>query len=80
MLLDALEAAGKEIDYYALDLSLTELERTLAAVPRYQYVRCRGLHGTYDDGLAWLKSIGIASRPKCILSLGSSIGRMTRFG
>lgn len=72
--MEALEAAGKEIDYYALDLSLKELERTLAAVPQFKNVRCHGLHGTYDDGLAWLKSNGIASRPKCILSLGSSIG------
>jgi uncharacterized SAM-dependent methyltransferase len=74
ILLEALDAAGKEIDYYALDLSLKELERTLAAVPQFRGVRCHGLHGTYDDGLAWLKSNGIASRPKCILSLGSSIG------
>ena len=74
ILLEAFEAAGKEIDYYALDLSLTELERTLAAVPPFRNVKCHGLHGTYDDGFAWLKSIGIASRPKCIMSLGSSIG------
>jgi uncharacterized SAM-dependent methyltransferase len=74
ILLEALEVAGKEIDYYALDLSPKELERTLAAVPQFQNVRCHGLHGTYDDGLAWLKSNGIASRPKCILTLGSSIG------
>ena len=74
ILLDALEAAGKEVDYYALDLSITELKRTLALVPRFQNVKCHGLHGTYDDSLAWLKSAGIVSRPKCILSLGSSIG------
>lgn len=74
ILLEALEAAGKEIDYYALDLSLTELKRTLAAVPPFYNVKCHGLYGTYDDGLAWLKSAGIASRPKCIMSLGSSIG------
>jgi uncharacterized SAM-dependent methyltransferase len=72
--LKALEAAGKDIDYYALDLSLTELERTLEDVPRFRHVRCHGLHGTYDDGLAWLKASRNASRPKCILSLGSSIG------
>jgi uncharacterized SAM-dependent methyltransferase len=76
ILLKALEAAGKEIDYYALDLSLTELRRTLDDVPALHHVRCHGLHGTYDDGLAWLKCSGIASRPKCIMSLGSSIGKL----
>lgn len=69
-----MDAAGKDIDYYALDLSLNELRRTLADVPPFRNVRCHGLYGTYDDGLAWLKSSGIASRPKCIMSLGSSIG------
>lgn len=74
ILLEALEADGKDIDYYALDLSLTELERTLDKVPDFKTVRCHGLHGTYDDGSAWLKTNEAASRPKCILTLGSSIG------
>lgn len=80
ILLEALEADGKEIDYYALDVSLRELKRTLSAVPEYKHVKCHGLHGTYNDGLAWLKSMGIASRPKCILSLGSSIGDQRLLG
>jgi len=78
ILLQALEAQAKSIDYYALDLSLKELERTLEAVPKFQHVRCHGLHGTYDDGLEWLKGSDIASRSKCIMSLGSSMGNFER--
>lgn len=44
----------------------------------YKHVKCSGLHGTYDDGLEWLKNPDIAARPKTILSLGSSIGNFTR--
>lgn len=64
--------------YYALDLMKSELERTLADVPQYQYVKCRGLLGTYDDGLAWLRNSENASMPKAILSMGSSIGNFNR--
>jgi uncharacterized SAM-dependent methyltransferase len=74
LLLQALETAGKEVDYYALDLSLKELERTLAQLPAYKHVRAHGLLGTYDDGREWLKKPSNSSRQKCILSLGSSIG------
>jgi uncharacterized SAM-dependent methyltransferase len=74
ILLRALEAAGKEVDYYALDLSLRELKRTLEQVPSFKYVKCHGLHGTYDDGLDWLKMPENRVRPKCVMSLGSSIG------
>ncbi|KAG7115017.1 Ergothioneine biosynthesis protein 1 like [Verticillium longisporum] len=74
LLLQAFENAGKNIDYYALDLFREELERTLGQVPAFQHVKCHGLWGTYDDGREWLKSPSLASRSKCILSLGSSIG------
>lgn len=62
--------------YFALDLMQSELDRTLADVPEgtFQYVQCAGLLGTYDDGAEWLKRPENASRPKAILSLGSSIG------
>lgn len=40
----------------------------------YKHVQCYGLHGTYDDGLEWLKRPENRAKPKCILSLGSSIG------
>ena len=44
----------------------------------YKHVRCHGLLGTYDDGLAWLKKPEHLERPKCILWLGSSIGNLDR--
>ncbi|KAK3353194.1 C-type lectin protein [Lasiosphaeria hispida] len=78
LLLQALEDAGKKIDYYALDLSQKELERTLAQLPTYNHVSAHGLLGTYDDGRAWLRDPSNASRQKCILSLGSSIGNFNR--
>ena len=75
----AFEKAGKDIDYYALDLSRPELERTLSAVEGvYKHVRCHGLFGTYDDGLAWLRKPENMERSKCILWLGSSIGNLNR--
>ncbi|KAH8596089.1 DUF323 domain protein [Bisporella sp. PMI_857] len=74
ILLRALENVGKDVDYYALDLSVKELKRTLEQVPVFKHVRCHGLHGTYDDGLDWLKTPENRSKPKCIMSLGSSIG------
>lgn len=74
ILLRALDALGKDIDYYALDLSEKELRRTLEQLPAFHHVRCHGLLGTYDDGLEWLKSSEHGSRTKCVMSLGSSIG------
>lgn len=74
ILLQAFEDAGKNIDYYALDLSQKELERTLAQLPSYSHVSAHGLLGTYDDGREWLRKPSNSSRLKCILSLGSSIG------
>ncbi|MCJ1472359.1 hypothetical protein MMC13_001006 [Lambiella insularis] len=80
ILLQAIEDTGKDVDYYALDLSLSELQRTLSAVPpgTLKHVRCHGLLGTYDDGLEWLKKKENASRPKCVMWLGSSIGNLGR--
>ena len=74
LLLRALEDSGKNIDYYALDLSKQELERTLLQLPAYRHVKCHGLLGTYDDGREWLKMEPNLEREKCILTLGSSIG------
>ena len=76
--MQALERARKDIDYYALDLSRPELERTLAEVEgQYKHVRCHGLLGTYDNGLAWLKRPENLQKPKCILWMGSSIGNLS---
>ena len=77
LLVQDIEDAGKFIDYYALDLSEAELERTLAQLPAYKHVRSHGLLGTYDDGREWLKQPSILSRQKCILTLGSSIGMIS---
>lgn len=79
-MLQALERAEKDVKYLALDLSYSELQRTLLAIPKgtYKHVQCYGLHGTYDDGLEWLKRHENRAKPKCILSLGSSIGNFTR--
>lgn len=65
--------------YYALDLMKSELVRTLELVPvgTFKHVECYGLHGTYDDGLEWLKRPENAAAPKTIMSLGSSIGNFT---
>ncbi|KAJ0360325.1 hypothetical protein COL154_007583 [Colletotrichum chrysophilum] len=79
ILLQAFEDAGKKIDYYALDLSREELERTLAQLPEFRHVQCHGLLGTYDDGREWLKKPFNLARPKCIVSLGSSIGNFERY-
>ncbi|KAL1303525.1 hypothetical protein AAFC00_006900 [Neodothiora populina] len=81
ILLDALDRKGIDVTYYALDLSLEELTRTLAAVPKgtFSNVKCFGLLGTYNDGLAWLKEQD-SERPKTVLSLGSSVGNFDRAG
>ena len=79
-MLNAIEKSAKSVNYYALDLSLSELQRTLSAIPEgtFNHVRCYGLHGTYNDGLEWLKSKKHASRPNFVMWLGSSIGNFNR--
>lgn len=80
ILLQAIDRAGKDIEYYAVDLSLPELKRTFAEIPTagYQHVQCFGLHGTYEHALEWLKSAHIREKPKTILWLGSSLGNFER--
>lgn len=80
ILLRAFEEAEKAVEYFALDLSLSELHRTLAAIPSgtYRFVKFAALHGTYDDGLTWLKRNNTAAKTTCVLSLGSSIGNFSR--
>lgn len=75
-----MDRKGHDISYYALDLSQVELERTLNEIPNgtFNNVRCFGLLGTYDDGLAWLKQPQNSKKPKTVLSLGSSIGNFSR--
>lgn len=80
ILLHALDRLGKRITYYALDLDRAELVRTLLAVPngRFRNIRCVGLHGTYDDGRAWLQAS--AAKSHCVLWLGSSAGNFNLAG
>lgn len=80
LLLEALERAEKHIEYYALDLSYPELERTFAEVEtnKFKFVKFNGFHGTYDDGLAWLAKRENKDKVNVIVSLGSSIGNFTR--
>jgi EasF-like predicted methyltransferase len=70
----------KRVDYYALDLSLTELQRTFSEIsPKsFEYVGFHGLHGTYDDAQDWLKNPENRTRPTVVLSMGSSIGNFSR--
>ena len=79
ILLDAFERAEKPVKYYALDLSKSELERTLLGIPSaYRFVECFGLLGTYDEGLLWLQAHENAEKRKCVLWLGSSIGNFPK--
>ena len=80
ILLQAIDRAGKDVEYYAVDLSLPELKRTFAEIPTagYKHVKCCGLYGTYDHALDWLKSSDARDKPKTILWLGSSLGNFKR--
>ncbi|KAL4806167.1 4-dimethylallyltryptophan N-methyltransferase [Aspergillus unguis] len=81
LLLDALEAQKKEITYYALDLSRPELVSTLEAIPRgrFHHVQIAALHGTFEDGLDWVRnSPETKARPHCILLLGLTLGNFSR--
>ena len=68
------------MDYFALDISRNELIRTLSSIParQFKHVRLHGLLGTYDDGLHWLKKEGNRSAPFVVMTMGSSIGNVTR--
>lgn len=80
ILLEALDDLGRDVDYFALDVSLPELQRTLNIVPpgTFRHIRCSGLLGTYDDGRRWLQRSELESRPKVLISLGSTVGSMQR--
>jgi EasF-like predicted methyltransferase len=82
IILQALDELGYEVDYFALDVSLPELRRTLRQLPAasLKHVRCFGLLGTYDDGRRWLQQPAIRERQRTILSLGSTLGSFSRHG
>lgn len=80
-LLEALEAAQKKVTYYALDLSFSELTSTLQVIPTDQFVHVQfsALHGTFEDGLHWLKETPvIRDQPHCLLLFGLTIGNFSR--
>ncbi|KAF8977438.1 hypothetical protein BGZ46_007391 [Entomortierella lignicola] len=77
LLLNALERKRKNIRYYALDLMLDELTKSLKSLGQFSNVKTAGLWGTYDQGLDFVSSFG-ADVPKTLLWLGSSIGNLTR--
>ncbi|KAM5441864.1 putative 4-dimethylallyltryptophan N-methyltransferase [Microsporum ferrugineum] len=80
-LLEALEAAQKKVTYYALDLSFSELTSTLQAIPTEQFIHVQfsALHGTFEDGLHWLKETPvIQDQPHCLLLFGLTIGNFSR--
>ncbi|KAF9109697.1 hypothetical protein BGX27_007303 [Mortierella sp. AM989] len=77
LLLNALERKRKNIRYYALDLMLDELTKSLQSLGQFTNVKTAGLWGTYDQGLAFVSSFG-PEVPKTLLWLGSSIGNLTR--
>ncbi|KAF9184876.1 hypothetical protein BGZ50_003413 [Haplosporangium sp. Z 11] len=77
LLLNALERKRKNIRYYALDLMLDELTKSLKSLGQFTNVKTAGLWGTYDEGLAFVSSFG-PDVPKTLLWLGSSIGNLTR--
>jgi L-histidine Nalpha-methyltransferase / hercynylcysteine S-oxide synthase len=80
ILLRALDAGEKPISFYALDLSLSNLRRSLTDVPPtlYKHVKCHGLYGTFEDGLSWLQQSANALPQKCLLSLGATVGNFDR--
>ncbi|KAG0054123.1 hypothetical protein BGZ83_011910 [Gryganskiella cystojenkinii] len=77
LLLNALESRRKNIRYYALDLMLDELTKSLKSLGKFSNVKTAGLWGTYEEGLAFVSSLG-SDVPKTLLWLGSSIGNLTR--
>ncbi|CEJ92385.1 hypothetical protein VHEMI08040 [[Torrubiella] hemipterigena] len=78
IILQGLSNLGRSVDYYALDVSATELDRSLrglrATLGSGSTVQCHALVCTYDEGLLWLeKDPSLRGRDVTILWLGSSI-------
>jgi 4-dimethylallyltryptophan N-methyltransferase len=79
--LEALEASKKNISFYALDLSFSELQSTLKSFPykQFNFVKIAALHGTFEDGVHWLKSNPeVQDRPHCLLLFGLTVGNYSR--
>ncbi|KAL9637029.1 MAG: hypothetical protein Q9164_002450 [Protoblastenia rupestris] len=77
--LQRLEELGRNIEYYALDLSQSEIERSLDTLSNscslsWRFVHCHGLLETFNDAQRWLQESENQRKPKCLVSLGSSLG------
>lgn len=80
-LLEALESSKKNVSYYALDLNDSELQSTLKSIPieDFKFVKIGALHGTFEDGVQWLKDTpGIQDQPHCLLLFGLTVGNYSR--
>jgi 4-dimethylallyltryptophan N-methyltransferase len=81
ILLEALEGQKKNVTYYASDLSVEPLASSLQEIPtkKFKQCRCAAIHGTFNDGLHWLKETPrIRELPHCILLLRLTIGNYSR--
>lgn len=78
-MLKALEKLGRNVDYYAVDLFLPALQRSLERMggSAFKYINCYGLLGTFEDARFWLQLPENTQQPKCLVSLGSSIGNLS---
>ncbi|KAI1169626.1 DUF323 domain-containing protein [Nemania sp. FL0916] len=71
-LLDRLEASGKDISYFGLDLSFNSVREGIEGLrTEYKKIQCTGLWGSFEDGLQWAKTV---EGPMLYLSLGSILG------
>ena len=70
---------GRKVDYYALDLCPDSVRRSVETISSilFKNIRCYGVIGTYEDARDWLQSSENRDTPKCVLSLGSSLGNLT---
>lgn len=75
-----MERSKKHVTYYALDLNQSELEKSLSSLAgQFNYVQLKGLLGTYEQAIPWLKLQCIKNdTATMVLWLGSSIGSQTR--
>ena len=80
IILQALEKLGRDVDYFALDVDYSELQRGLEEIAEagFNHVRYHGLLGTFDDAHAWLQLPENAKRPRCVAMFGSTLGASTR--
>lgn len=80
IILQALEKLGRDVDYFALDVSYSELQRGLEEIAEagLNHVHCHGLLGTFDDAHAWLQLPENVKRHRCVAMFGSTLGASTR--